>query len=74
MKITNEHYELLKKWTIHYLANKSITKQAMDEFYGGNTQRKIWDLYHAATNQNEMAKQLIQPIFNQYSTNTKILI
>lgn len=67
MKVSAEHYSLLKSWMQKAMTENNVTKEVWESTYSGYTeQRKVWDLYHATLGNSIMAAQIIRPIFNIY--------
>ncbi len=68
MKVSKDHYEILKSWTVKAMADKGINKNAWELLYKENTkQRKVWDLYWFTMSSNVMASQIIRPLFDDYN-------
>lgn len=67
MKVSLEHYNILKGHAVQMMKDNNLTKQEWDEHYEGMTiQRKVWDFYWAVTS-DVIGREAIRPLFFEYT-------
>lgn len=67
MKVTAEHYNLLKGYLKQAIAANNLTINQINETYSDKSQtRKVWDIYWVLMAQ-PYGKMIIRPIMDQYN-------
>lgn len=67
MKVSADHYSILKGHAVQMMKDNNVTKNDWDQHYSGFTeQRKVWDLYWAVTN-DVIGRECIRPLFYEYN-------